>query len=501
MGLRDYVAFSILVGLALANHWPLTVLAMPGYLLLVAKPFFRLPYSRAALALVPAIVVAAGMYFYLYLNNQSQPFVNFSGRFDSWRDFIAFVLREHYAGVDQSPASGWVDKLRFAADVGLQFARELNLLLFFAAYGLYRMFKLPPMRPVAVALSWIVFSNSLLLVLLIGFDYGELYSLVFHVYPVVAIAMMFVLAGYGLRLLLIEAADRFQPGPVAAVLLLCVVLNLVFSLPQNFRHDYTWGEEYTTTILAGIPTDAVVFSDGEVELGLLAYAKFIQGRRPDIDLYSSSGLLLDNRLLDYRLEDKKTFLDTYVAERPERAFHVVNNYYGLDVISGTLFGARLGRPDGEPQRSIDSTQVELLVAWSNPPHDRDPWTRVAVAALRHEAVAIMTPLLKTTADVDLRNYLIGAIDSLLRSDADTLHFLVEYIRDDLQIEPGYFRHQLDSIDRGSLGSKQLRAHYDYVATLATEAAAGAERRLAARRNGCLAWITPKNPYCLITTTD
>ena len=35
---RDFFLFSITLGLALSNHWPLTVLALPGYLLLIARP-------------------------------------------------------------------------------------------------------------------------------------------------------------------------------------------------------------------------------------------------------------------------------------------------------------------------------------------------------------------------------------------------------------------------------------------------------------------------------
>ena len=500
-GFRAYLAFSALLGLALANHWPLTVLALPGYLLLIAGPGLRLPRLRAALALLPAIVVAAACYLYLYVNNQSEPFINFSGRFDGWRDFVDFVMRSHYAAVDQSDSAGWLDKLRFAGDLLLQFARELNLLLVFAGYGLYRMLKLAQLRLLAVALGWIVFANSFLLVLLIGFDHGELYSLVFRVYPVMSIAALFIVAGIGIRLMLDEAGERINASHAAVILTLGVAFNLVFSLPQNFRHDYRWGEEYAAAILAEIPPGAVVFADGDIELGLLAYARHVEARRPDIELYSASALLLNNRLFDYRLEDKRAFLEAYMAARPQRAFYVVNNYHGLEVESGTPFAARAGRPDGEPRRSITSAQVDLLVSWSKPPYSRDPWTRIAVATLRHEAIAIMTPLLKTTPDPGLRRYLLGAIDSLLLTDDDLLVFLREFIRDQQQIEPGYFRQQLDVIDRGALGSKQMRAHYAYVETLAADASLNAVRLDAARREACLAWPSLRNEYCPPKTGD
>lgn len=492
---RDFILFSILLGLALANHWPLTVLALPGYLLLIAKPLLRLPRAHAALALAPAIAVGAGFYLFLYLNNQSRPFINFSGSFDGWRDFVDFVIRAHYASVDQSDTAGWADKARFAGDLLLQFARELNLLLVFAAYGIYRMLGNERLRLAAIALGWVAFANSFLLVMLIGFDHGELYSLVFRVYPVVSIAALFILAAHGIRLMLEDAGDRFQPRQAVAVVSLCLVINLVLSWPQNFRHGYSWGEEYAARILAEIPPDAIVFADGDVELGLLAYARYVDGRRPDIELYSSSGLLLDNRLFDYGLEDKKAFLEAFMAARPQREFYVANNYHDLEVISSTPFGVRPGRPDGEPRRTITSEQVDLLVAWSKPPYSRDPWTRIAVANLRQRAIGTMTPLLKSTPDVELKRYLLGALEALLHTDDDLLVFLTEFIRDESEIDVAYFRYQLEAINRATLGSKQMRAHFDYVESLAAEADVNDERRGAARGAACLTWPSRRNEYC------
>ena len=495
-GIRDFVVFSILFGLALANHWPLTVLALPGYLLLMAQSFFRLPRVQAALALVPAAVIAAGFYLFLYLNNQSQPFINFNGSFGGWRDFFDFIMRAHYAEVDQSDTAGWADKARFAGDLLLQFARELNLLLVFVVFGLYRMLGSERLRLPAIAFGWIVFANSFLLVMLIGFDYGELFSLVFRVYPVVSIAALFVLAGHGIRLMLDQDNDRFRSRHAGVIVLLCLVFNLVLSLPQNMRHGYSWGEEYAARILAEIPRDAIVFADGDVELGLLAYFRYIENRRPDIELYSASGLLLGNRLFDFRLEDKKSFLEAFIAARPQREFYVANNIYDLEIVSSTPFGARPGQPDGEPKRTVTSEDIDLLVAWSKPPYNRDPWTRIAVAGLRQKAIKTMVPVLETTPDGALRRYLLDSLESLVQTDEDLLVFLVEFIRTENEIDTDYFRRQLEAIDRAALGSKRMRAHFVFVENLASATAVTDERRVEARRSACLAWPSRKNDYCL-----
>ena len=308
---RDCVFFSVLLGLALANHWPLTVLAAPAYLLLVARPVWQTP-NKLALT-VPEVFVSMGFYVWLYINNQASPAISFSGEFGGMRDLIDFILRSHYASVDQNPSAGIADKLQFFRDIAVMLLRELNLLLLFALYGLYRALGESRTRLYALAWSWMVIANSFGLVLLIHFDYSDLFRVVFKVYTLVSIGALFVAAGFGLA----DAARRIGPGLRAEAWLLvpglCIVINLVLSLPQNFRHDYSWGQEYAQRILSEIPNNAIVFADGEIELGLLAYYHRIEGQRPDIELYSSSALLLDNRLFDYRLADKREYIENFAA--------------------------------------------------------------------------------------------------------------------------------------------------------------------------------------------
>ncbi len=491
---RDFALFSLFLGLALANHWPLTVLALPGYLLLVARPFVALRNKLAAV--LPAAVSIGLAYGYLYFNNQSSPFINFSGRFSGIGEFIDFVMRSHYGIVDHSDTSGLRDKAGFALDLLRQFAKELNILLPFSAYGLYRMLASRSLRLPGLALLWLVLANGFLLVALINFDYGELYSVVFQVYPIVSIAMLFVLAGCGTSLLLADHGFGVKPYQFSLLLLLCLLANLFFSLPQNFRHQYAWGAAYAERILEEVPPGAILFSDGDVELGLLAYYRFVGGRRPDLKLYSSSALLLDNRLFDYRLDDKKAFLDRFVQERPQVPIYAANNYYNLDRVAATLFTERLGRPDGEPPQSITGDDIELILKWSAAPDMSDPWTRLAVEILRQKAISILTSSLKNTTDKNLEQFIVDSIDRLIQSDEDALHFLVTLSANEDEITPAYFRGQLAAIDRAGLSSKQMDSHYRYLEELAGQARLTEAWRKQARDRACLNWPSRKNTYCL-----
>ena len=490
---RDFYLFSIVLGLALSNHWPLTVLATPGYLLLIIRPYFCL--RNKLTAILPAIAISAVAYLYLYWNNQSLPFISFSGEFAGFTEFVEYVMRKHYASVDFQSTAGLQDKLLFARDLAYQFARELNLLLVFSALGLYRLIKIPASRTIALAMTWVVLANSLLLVLLVNFDYSLLYSLVFKVYPIVSITMLFVLAGFGMQYLVCRENPMASNKHLVIILLIALGLNAYFSYPQNNRHDYSWGEEYAQRILSELPARAVLFSDGEIELGLLSYYHFIKGQRPDIQLYSSSALLLDNRLFDYRLEDKKAFIEAFVNKNPQQNFYVANNYYNVTFDTGSLVTDKLGKPAIESKRIITNKDIDLLVQWSADDYTHDPWTRIAIANLRQKAIGIMTPILKTEMNNDLRQYISKSILSLIQSESDALQFLRSSLNDEAEINTRFIQSQLDGIPRQSLVSKQDDSHYVYIATRASQALQTREHIDKSRQLACQNWPSQRNYYC------
>jgi len=490
---RDFLMFSSLLGLALCNHWPLTVLAAPAYLLLVARSFIQL--GNKSIAVLPAILVVLVFYGWLYINNQSSPFINFSGKFADFGEFIGFVLRSHYASVDFQSTAGWTDKLLFTRDLLMQAVRELNLLLIFAAIGLYQLIKAPGSRAIGLALGWGVLSNTLLLVLLIDFDYSYFFSLVFKVYPIVSIALLFALAGFGIGAITRGDEPRLKKQQLVLVLLAALALNIFTSLPQNYRHHYSWGHEFAQNTLSTVPDNAILFTDGEVEMGLLSYYHFIKGQRPDIKLYSSSALLLENRLFDYRLANKKGFIEALVNENPEQSFFVANNYYGISTITGNLYTDKLGTSDEAATRSITTKDIEQLIRWSSQDYTRDPWTGIAVSLLRKKAIAVLTPSLQEATDTALREYIFSSILSLIQSDSDALHFLKHLIKGQTEIDQAFYRNQIAQIDRDNLPSKQDHADYVYIAARLEQARQTKEHIDDSRRQACQYWPGPKNSYC------
>ncbi|MEM7564101.1 MAG: DUF2723 domain-containing protein [Pseudomonadota bacterium] len=487
----DLCWFSLFAGLALINHWPLTVLALPGYLLLIAKPVFRSGW-RLALILPGLLAVIAG-YGYLYLNSQSAPPISFSGGFSNLGEFVDYLLRRHYQSVDVSASVAWTDKLLFSRDLVMQLLRELNLLLLFAFLGGWRLLSHSGSRVVGLALIWVALSNSFLLVAMLDFDYGLLYSNVFRVYPLTAIAAMFLLGAYEIGHRCSDTSQPLSGNRLVLPLAVVLVLNVYFSLPQNDRSDYTWGEEYATRILEDVPVGGVIFSDGEVELGLLSYYHRVEKRRPDITLYSSSALLLDNRLFDYRLEDKKAFLEKYVDDNPQRQFYAANNYYDLNTISRTLFVDRIGK-GAETNTSVTFEDIDLLLKWSEQ-LNQDPWTGIALANLRKHAIAVLTASMKNEDPGQLKTFLLSKIDALVQSDSDLLKFMMSLIKDEDEFDVLNLRALMQAIESRDLVSKQDHSHYVYLGErlrLAQQPGGGIEE---ARRTACLNWQSVDNLHC------
>ena len=58
----------------------------------------------------------------------------------------------------------------------------------------------------------------------------------------------------------------------------------------NNRRDYTFGRDFATMLLDSFDPNAVVFAHGDVDINTLFYHHFVEGMRPDIQLFTVQGL-------------------------------------------------------------------------------------------------------------------------------------------------------------------------------------------------------------------
>jgi hypothetical protein len=146
--------------------------------------------------------------------------------------------------------------------------------------------------------------SSVVLVLLLGFDYSSATKHVFHVYPLPAYAIGSLWMGLGFWWL----ANRYVLRRAQAVAGGAALLALILAVGSraNLLANYDWAARYAQVVLRTLPQNAVVFGQGEADLAPMAYFHMIENWRPDITLYQWKGLVLGNRLFHPLRTDEQT---------------------------------------------------------------------------------------------------------------------------------------------------------------------------------------------------
>ena len=328
-------------GAGLANHWPLMVLATPG-LALALLPVWREVLPRLP-RLLGAAVLAAGLpYAWMVWLSQQAPAISFYGPIDSWGDFWFYLSRQGYSEVDVSPSAGWSDRAEFLGWLGADLVRQTTLPGFaLAVLGLGALARCGGLVATALAGSGLValLGNSVVLTVLLGFDFDPFWLAVFRPYPLVCygVAALWVAAGLQWSMdhlprwtaargpapapgaFLAPWAAR-APAAAAAVLGAAMVsVSASAGWPANDRSGDDFAERYAEVVFDLLPQDAALFVYGDA-IGPLGYYRYVKERRPDVALYSLQGLVLSNRLFNPRLrpELKASVLDRFVdsTQRP-----------------------------------------------------------------------------------------------------------------------------------------------------------------------------------------
>ena len=326
-------------GAGLANHWPLMVLATPG-LALALLPAWRAVLPRLPRLLGAALVTAALPYAWMVWLSQQAPPVSFYGAIDTWSEFWFYIGRQGYSGVDVSPSAGWSDRAAFLGWLAADLVRQTTLPgAALALVGLATLARRGGLAAVAAAGSGVVagLGNSVVLILLLGFDFDVLWVAVFRPYPLICYGVAALWLAVGMQWLLdrvpdLAAARRAAAtagllraprlGGAAAALAgaAMVAASASAGWPANDRSGSDFAERHAETVFDLLPPDAVLFGYGDAAIGPLGYYRYVEERRPDVALYSLQGLVFANRLVDPRQpeDERARALDRFVGatERP-----------------------------------------------------------------------------------------------------------------------------------------------------------------------------------------
>ena len=359
-------------GAGLANHWPLTVLATPG-LTLALLPAWREVLPRLPRLLGAALAAAALPYAWMvWLSNQG-PAISFYGPIEGWGDFWFTVSRQGYSGVDASPTAGWADRAGFLGWFAADLVRQTTLPgTVLAAVGLGALTRgglagaatagSGTLAGAATAGSGVLalLGNSVVLILLLGFDFDPFWQSVFRPYPLICYGVAALWAAAGLQwamdrlpgwtaarwptaaVVLRRLGDRLPGGPVlrlppgglqafdtarglAALAGLTgaamVAGSAAAGWAANDRSDDDFAERHAEVVFDLLPPGAVLFVYGDA-MAPLGYYRHVEERRPDITLYSLQGLVFENRLFDplASTEERQRALDAFVGSTDRAVF-------------------------------------------------------------------------------------------------------------------------------------------------------------------------------------
>jgi hypothetical protein len=402
---RRLLLSALLLGLGFANHWPLLLLSGPALLLL------WLPDQRRIWARLPALLAAFALgllpYAWMVWRSQQYPEISFQGPIDSWTEFVGYVLRSGYVGVDDTPSSGAVDRLLFllylVRQAGAQLLLPGALLALIGVFAQWRRWG----KLTSAALSVGFLGPTLVLTLLLGFDFQPLQREVFRVYPQAAWGLLAVWAGlgawvasrWGSALMARLLAKRWRPSQhrllIAALALILVLTTLVVHWEQNDRHDDWLAHTYAATLLGNLEADARLLLRGDVPVPATAYLHRLQGLRPDASLVTEDARVLEPRLFDplhTPAPARQAMVDAYIdsSERPLYRLH--NRDIRSGEASWLLFRVDLHSEPGAGRVRFRLTPGErqFLIRLARVEGFRDGWNELLRRTLLAEFTSFQT---------------------------------------------------------------------------------------------------------------
>ncbi|HEX6691734.1 MAG TPA: DUF2723 domain-containing protein [Burkholderiales bacterium] len=284
---RALPLMAFVFGLSLSNHWPLMLLAAPAFAILLWP--WRGEVLRRLPLLAALFVAGLAPYAVMVALSWRDPAIAFYGPIESLRELWHLVSRADYAAADASPSAALADRTRYFGFLAGQLVLQLafaGAALAAAGCALQRRAWGPRIAGFVTAAFLL---TSVALLLLLAFDYDARQKHLFHVYPLPAYGFAALWLALGFDWLARRAALRRWQAATAAAVLIGIALGAGAYANRDAASD--WPARYAGALLDTLPRDAVVFTVIEQEFGPLAYAHFVEGRRPDLELRQPGGLL------------------------------------------------------------------------------------------------------------------------------------------------------------------------------------------------------------------
>jgi hypothetical protein len=328
---RRLFQLSLLFGLSLANHWPLTLLMSPVFLILVwpvlAKLLQQLHIVLAGLAI--GLLPYLWMYF-----RSSDPIFSQMGAFTSINEFIFFITREVYAGPDSDPLVTWHDKVLYLKFYCKQFLSQFSVpaLVFILLGFVMQWFLLARRICFAMTVSLLL---PVVLILLLDFTFTRLQFVSMSVYPL----PLYVVAAMWLALGLLWVSNMLVQKTEHAPKIMFITGLILIASTGYKNYDISnssgdsWAVDHATELLDSLPDNTNLFVMDDWLMAVTIYLHHVERHRPDVTVYSEYGTFLPNRLFPYfatSVVDKQKIVRDFI-QRSSTPVVVLQNpgQYGL----------------------------------------------------------------------------------------------------------------------------------------------------------------------------
>ncbi len=367
--------FLLLYGLSLSNHWPLTVLSTPAFIAILwgKKQHLTGFYSLAGLllGLLP--------YAWMIVNSRINPDISFYGPIQSFSDLWFYISRQAYAEQDMSITAGLSDRIGFLVFFCKQLLAQFGYAgVVLGVTGFLLQWKSEARISICFTLAFL--GNSLLLILLLGFDHDLLHENIFRVYPLVAYGIFMIWIVTGLHYLLVYLADKItlKPRMMSAGLVLIILVSILpQSVMANYRANDIWAINYARAVLDSLDENAVLFTHGDLDQGSLVYLNRVLSYRADVSLYSSKGVLLSNRLFFPMRQtniEKQQAIHSFISTSKQPVYFT----YGLEHEFNTIDYGLVRKIDKDQSIKrnrilLTSESIDFLNSLLNSGEPADPW--------------------------------------------------------------------------------------------------------------------------------
>ncbi|MFH1074936.1 MAG: tetratricopeptide repeat protein [Candidatus Firestonebacteria bacterium] len=276
--------FGLLLGFSLANHHTVAVVFL-GLLLYIY--YFRRDWLKfkALLNILSFSFVGLCAYFYLIVSANTNPPMNWGNPYNFDR-MIYHIFRKQYGELTtltRSFSNFYAMTKVFVKWLLADFTIFPLLLAFPGIYAFYRKDKK-------------VFYVFLLL--LLSSVFGMMYVLNYEVNPknvyinkvffIPAFAFIAVFAGFGYKFVAEKIKYTF------AVIPLLLLPSVIDNIKINNLRDNKIAYNYGINILKSLEKNAIFFCEGDNQMFILGYLKYVDKIRPDVIIYDDMGIVFKN---------------------------------------------------------------------------------------------------------------------------------------------------------------------------------------------------------------